>query len=134
MRREILMSDIMKLLLNLRSLRATCREYSLDQLNDALGKLNTVVNEREVEEAQQYNAEKEKREKLEAYRQMLIEDGIAPEELVANLATGKKVKKKRDPRPAKYRYTDESGEEKTWTGQGRTPKFLQDKNLEDFTI
>ncbi|MGF1873402.1 H-NS family nucleoid-associated regulatory protein [Photobacterium indicum] len=128
------MSDIMKLLLNLRSLRATCREYSLDQLNDALGKLNTVVNEREEEEVQQYNAEKEKREKLEAYRQMLIEDGIAPEELIASLATGKIVKKKRDPRPAKYRYTDESGEEKTWTGQGRTPKFLQDKNLEDFAI
>lgn len=128
------MSDIVKLLLNLRSLRATCREYSLDQLNDALGKLKTVVNEREEEESQQYEAEKEKREKLVAYRQMLVEDGIDPEELIGSFATEKKVKKKRDPRPAKYRYTNESGEEKTWTGQGRTPKFLQDKNLEDFAI
>ncbi|PSU44569.1 transcriptional regulator [Photobacterium frigidiphilum] len=128
------MSEIMKLLLNLRSLRVTCREYSLDQLNDALGKLKTVVNEREEEEAQQYEAEKEKREKLEAYRQMLIEDGIDLEELIGSFTTEKKVKKKRAPRPAKYRYTDDSGEEKTWTGQGRTPKFLQDKNLEDFAI
>jgi DNA-binding protein H-NS len=128
------MSEIMKLLLNLRSLRVTCREYSLDQLNDALGKLKTVVNERKEEESQQYEAEKEKHEKLEAYRQMLIEDGIDPEELIGSFATEKKVKKKRDPRPAKYQYTDESGEEKTWTGQGRTPNFLQYKNLEDFAI
>jgi DNA-binding protein H-NS len=128
------MNETMKILLNLRSLRVTCREYPLEQLTDALGKLKTVVNEREEEESQQYEAEKEKREKLVAYRQMLIEDGIDPEELIGSFATEKKVKKKRDPRPAKYRYTNESGEEKTWTGQGRTPKFLQDKNLEDFAI
>lgn len=31
----------------------------------------------------------------------------------------------RPPRPAKYRYTDESGNEKTWTGQGRTPSAIK---------
>ena len=28
-------------------------------------------------------------------------------------------------RPAKYKYTDETGQERTWTGQGRTPRVIQ---------
>ena len=46
---------------------------------------------------------------------------------------------KRAPRPAKYKYTDVDGSEKTWTGQGRTPVVIRDaiangKTLEDFAI
>jgi len=47
---------------------------------------------------------------------------------------------KRAPRPANYRYTDENGEERTWTGQGRQPTPIrraieeQGKKLEDFLI
>lgn len=41
------MSDAMKALLNLRSLRALSREYTLEQLQEALEKLQTVVSERE---------------------------------------------------------------------------------------
>ena len=42
-------------------------------------------------------------------------------------------------RPAKYKYIDENGDEKTWTGQGRTPKAIAaalegGKALEDFAI
>ncbi|RVS43282.1 DNA-binding protein, partial [Citrobacter freundii] len=41
--------------------------------------------------------------------------------------------------PAKYKYTDENGNEQTWTGQGRTPKAITaaieaGKTLEDFAI
>jgi DNA-binding protein H-NS homolog len=35
------------------------------------------------------------------------------------------IRKKREPRPAKYKYTDETGQERTWTGQGRTPRVIQ---------
>jgi DNA-binding protein H-NS len=64
-------------------------------------------------------------------------DGIDPEELLSSLA--KAPKAKRAVRPAKYKFIDESGEEKTWTGQGRTPsalkKALDDgKSLEDFEL
>ncbi len=50
-----------------------------------------------------------------------------------------KVRKKREPRPAKYAYIDEAGEQKTWTGQGRTPAPIKaqldsGKTLEDFLI
>ncbi|MGR5465378.1 H-NS family nucleoid-associated regulatory protein [Photobacterium damselae] len=128
------MSETISMLLNLRSLRAQTRELSLEQLQEGLEKLTQVVNERVQEEEQLRAENREKEEKLETYRQLLLADGIAPEELVALMTTSKSKKTNRTPRPAKYRYTDEDGHEKTWTGQGRTPKFLADKNLDDYLI
>ncbi len=86
-------------------------------------------------------AEQEARqEKLEALRKMMEEEGINPEELLGSFSGKSSAKKKsREPRPAKYKFTDENGEVKTWTGQGRTPKALAEqlasgKSLEDFLI
>ncbi|MGF1724132.1 H-NS family nucleoid-associated regulatory protein [Photobacterium nomapromontoriensis] len=131
------MSDTMKALLNLRSLRALSREYSLEQLQEALEKLQTVVSEREESEAEDMAKEKERTEKLAQYREMLLADGIDPEELLATL--NKSPKAKRAQRPAKYKFIDENGEEKTWTGQGRTPSALkkaldEGSTLEEFEI
>ncbi|MCD9465111.1 H-NS histone family protein [Photobacterium phosphoreum] len=127
------MPNTIKLLLNLRSLRVLSREMTLEQLQESLDKLTQVVNERTQEEEQQLAENKERNDKLEAYREMLIADGIDPEELLQAMSA-KPKKSNRAPRPAKYKYVDENGQEKTWTGQGRTPKFLVDKNLEDFLI
>lgn len=127
------MTDTIKLLLNLRSLRVISRECSLEELEDGLNKLTQVVNERTQEEQQHRAENKEKNEKLAAYREMLLADGIDIDDLLQSMNT-KPKESKRAPRPAKYKYTDETGQEKTWTGQGRTPKFLVDKNLEDFLI
>lgn len=132
------MTDAIKLLMNIRSLRAFAREsMTLEQLQEALEKLTQVVNERTVEEEQAKAANKEHEEKLEAYRKMLLSDGIDPEELLA--MTAKTPKKPRVTRPAKYKFTDENGEEKTWTGQGRTPSALkkaldEGANLDDYLI
>ncbi|MGR2766786.1 DUF3037 domain-containing protein [Photobacterium ganghwense] len=136
LQQEIKMSDAMKVLLNLRSLRALSREYSLEQLQEALEKLQTIVTEREEAEAEERAKEEERMEKLTQYRDMLIADGIDPEELLAAIS---KAPKKRAQRPAKYRFIDENGDEKTWTGQGRTPSALkkaldEGKSLEDFEI
>ncbi|MCP4954267.1 transcriptional regulator [Photobacterium aquimaris] len=122
------MSDAMKALLNLRSLRALSREYTLEQLEEALDKLTTVVTERSEAEAEEQAKENERNEKLAQYREMLLADGIDPEELLASLA--KAPKTKRASRPAKYKFIDENGDEKTWTGQGRTPSALK-KALDD---
>ncbi|KJG14964.1 transcriptional regulator [Photobacterium iliopiscarium] len=122
------MSDAMKALLNLRSLRALSREYTLEQLEEALDKLTTVVTERSDAEAEEQAKENERNEKLAQYREMLLADGIDPEELLASLA--KAPKTKRASRPAKYKFIDENGDEKTWTGQGRTPSALK-KALDD---
>lgn len=52
---------------------------------------------------------------------MLAEAGIDPAELVGSAPVASSGT--RAPRPAKYRHV-ENGKERTWTGQGRTPKFL----------
>lgn len=135
------MSELLKALSNIRSLRVVARETSLSQMEAILEKLTLVVEEkREATKAQEY-AEAQRRERLKQYREMLAKDGVSQEELAA-LLDGVVEVKKREPRakrPAKYKFIDVNGNEKTWTGQGRTPREIQaalnaGKKLEDFLI
>ncbi|GAB7219854.1 H-NS family histone-like protein [Vibrio comitans] len=138
------MSEITKTLLNIRSLRAFSRELTLEQLEEALDKLTTVVEERRENEAEERAAREEKEKKLAEYAQQLLKEGIDIEDLVAAVAGDSsakagKAKSKRAPRPAKYEYVNESGATKTWTGQGRTPSAIQTqldegKSLDAFLI
>ena len=135
------MTEMIKTLLNIRTLRAFSRELTLEQLEEALDKLTTVCLERvESEEAAQ-KARAEKEEKVAQLAKHIAQEGIEVEALIAALSrhSSKKTKGKRTPRPAKYRYTDEQGKEKTWTGQGRTPSAIQEQldsgvSLDEFLI
>jgi len=143
------MSESLKILNNIRTLRAQGRECSLDTLQEMLEKLDTVVKERREEEDKAKIVQEERARKLSQYREMLISDGIDPNELLATSTPRpskvkakeaiSKIQKKRAPRPAKYKYT-ENGEEKTWTGQGRTPAAIkkavekESKSLDSFLI
>ena len=111
------------------------------KLEEMLEKLEVVVNERREEESAAAAEVEERTRKLQQYREMLIADGIDPNELLNSLAAVKSgTKAKRAQRPAKYSYVDENGETKTWTGQGRTPAVIkkamdeQGKSLDDFLI
>ncbi|AYH02016.1 H-NS histone family protein [Pectobacterium parmentieri] len=133
------MSEALKVLNNIRTLRAQAREIDLVTLEEMLEKLTVIVEDRREEEAsaQQQNAERQA--KIEALRAQLLEDGIDPSELLGSASTSKSTKSKREPRPAKYKYVDENGNEKLWTGQGRTPKAIaaaieSGKKLEEFKI
>ncbi|CNE56779.1 DNA-binding transcriptional regulator H-NS [Yersinia nurmii] len=135
------MSEALKILNNIRTLRAQARECSLETLEEMLEKLTVVVNERSEEESQAKAEIEERTRKLLQYREMLIADGIDPQDLLsAAPATKSAGKAKRAARPAKYQYTDENGELKTWTGQGRTPAVIkkaieeQGKSLDDFLL
>lgn len=107
-----------------------------------LEKLEVVVNERREEDSQAQAEIEERTRKLQQYREMLIADGIDPNELLNTMAAAKAAtgKSKRAARPAKYQYTDENGDVKTWTGQGRTPAVIkkaieeQGKSLDDFLL
>ncbi|WP_162046622.1 H-NS family nucleoid-associated regulatory protein [Vibrio taketomensis] len=134
------MSELTKTLLNIRSLRAFSRELTLEQLEEALEKLTLVVTERKEAEEEERAALAEQEAKLAAIAEQIAKDGIDVDALISALAgeTKTKAKSKRAPRPAKYKYLD-NGEEKTWTGQGRTPSAIQaeldaGKSLDDFLI
>lgn len=135
------MSEALKILNNIRILRAQTKEYTLKTLEEMLKKLKLIVNERR-EENNQYQIElAEHTRKLQQYRDMLIADGINPNELLKNMNLTKSLQKnKRTIRPAKYRYINEHGITKTWTGQGRTPTAIKKaitenkKTLKDFLL
>lgn len=106
------------------------------------GKLNVVVEERR-EDAEREAAE---RQELEAKRQQAIEYiislGLDPESLLAPV-TADTVKTRRKAkggvRKAKYRFKDENGEIREWSGNGKRPLALQkllDEGhfMEDFLI
>ncbi|WP_217532210.1 H-NS family nucleoid-associated regulatory protein [Vibrio metschnikovii] len=135
------MSELTKTLLNIRSLRAYARDLTLEQLEEALDKLTTVVQERKELEEQEKAAMAEQEAKLSAIAEQIAKEGIDVSALISALAGETKTKAKqgkRAPRPAKYKYMD-NGVEKTWTGQGRTPLAIQKaldegKSLEEFAI
>ena len=133
------MSDLLKTLNNIRSLRNLARDLTLEQLENINQKLQLVISEKREEAELLERQTEERKARIEKYKTLLIQDEITAEELAEILGEKTFVKKKREARPAKYQYTDENGQVKTWTGQGRTPKAIQaaldaGKSLESFAI
>ena len=133
------MSSMLKNLNNIRSLRVMAREFCVDVLEDMLEKFRVVTKERRDEEEQLQRQRAEQQAKINALLAQMQADGISPEELLSITPATARSVKKRQPRPAKYRFIDLNGETKTWTGQGRTPKPIAQalatgKSLDDFLI
>ena len=138
------MSVMLQSLNNIRTLRAMAREFSIDVLEEMLEKFRDTGGADDVgkgeEEEQQQRELAERQEKISTWLELMKADGINPEELLGNSsAAAPRAGKKRQPRPAKYKFTDVNGETKTWTGQGRTPKpiaqaLAEGKSLDDFLI
>ena len=124
------MSEVLKVLSNIRSLRLATRDFSVEQLENLLEKIETLVSEKKVELAKAQEEENARQERIAKYKELLEKEGISKQELaeILGLDVSEKVSgvsKKRSARPAKYQYVDENGVTKTWTGQGRTPKAIQ---------
>ena len=132
------MNEFLKVLLNIRSLRAVCRDLTLEQLEEGLEKLSAIVDERRQDESAERQAREEHQKKIAEYAEMLKAAGIDPAELVNTVVPENTKVSKRAPRPAKYCYLD-NGVEKTWTGQGRMPSVIakavaEGKSVEAFAI
>ena len=131
------MSEVLQVLGHSRRLYAALRDESIEKLEEYQQKLAEVVEKRvaEAEEIRQANAEK--LQNIDEIKSLIAEKGLSLEDF-SDFAP-QKAKAKRATRPAKYKYTDQTGEEKTWTGQGRTPKAIQAQldagaSLDDFKI
>ncbi len=110
------MSSMLHKLNNIRSLRALSREFSIDVLEEMLEKLRIVTEEIRTQQQLAAQQQAEYQEKVNTWLELMRADGISPDELVADIQPPMAGGKKRKPRPAKYRYTDHTGAEKTWTG------------------
>ena len=124
------MSEVLKVLSNIRSLRLATRDFSVEQLENLLEKIETLVSEKKVELAKAQEEENARQERIAKYKELLEKEGISRQELaeILGLDVSEKVSgvsKKRSSSPDKYQYVDENGVTKTWTGQGRTPKAIQ---------
>lgn len=133
------MSDLIKMLNNIRSIRAQSRDLSLIELEAILEKFSIVVSEIRDTAVEKEKEDSGRKAKLDNLRQLMLADGIDPEELLNFSGKINKTKPTRVPRPARYKYLDENSEIKTWTGQGRMPKALskqisEGKKLDDFLI
>ena len=134
------MNELTKGLTNLRSLRAAVRDLTLEQAESSLLKLQAAVEEKRAQAAEIEQAEQERRARIAKYKELMEQDGITAEEFQAIFNVSSVAPRvKRAPRPAKYAFIDENGERKTWTGQGRTPRPIQNalnsgKSLSDFEI
>ena len=132
------MSETLKTLSNIRSLRVIARDLALEQLESILEKIQLVVAEKKEELLKAQQEENDRQERIAKYKELLKQEGITTDEL-AEILGSNVVRKKRESRPAKYQYVDENGVTKTWTGQGRTPKAIQvqldkGKSLSSFEI
>ncbi len=132
------MSDFLRVFFNVRSLRAVTRELTLEQLNEGFEKLAAIVEERRESEESMRKQQEERTRKISEYKELLRAEGIDIAELLQGQPEAEKTSK-RAPRPAKYRYIDSDGQEKTWTGQGRQPvpireAIAQGQSLDDFLI
>ena len=132
------MTEVLKVLTNIRSLRVLAKNESLELLESILEKLQLVISEKREELLKIQQEEKERQERIAKYKDLLKQEGITVDEL-AEILSAEVPRKKREARPAKYQYVDENGVTKTWTGQGRTPKAIQTKldkgqSLSDFEI
>ena len=133
------MSEFIKVLLNIRSLKAAARDLTLEQLEEGLSKLTTGVDELRAQKEGEQKQREERARKISEYMALMQADGIDISELVSG-PVETQTTSKRAPRPAKYSYQDDNGEQRTWTGQGRQPVVIrraieeQGKTLEDFLI
>lgn len=132
------MSDLIAILGNFRRLRAALRGTPSSELVEFKEKLEALIEEVQLEEAAFQEEQKERLEQIEKIKALMAENNISEAELIGDLPTPSAPKTKRAPRPAKYKFIVD-GEEKTWTGQGRTPKALQEqleagRALEEFLI
>ena len=139
--KELTMSDDFFCVVgNIRTLRATLKAVTVEQIKEIAHKLNTIIEERVAEEDESKNRKEEHERKIAHIRAQLQKQGITPEELLSPDVQKSIMEVKPRKKTQKYEYYDENGKYCTWTGQGRTPRTIQSeidnngKKLEDFLI
>jgi DNA-binding protein H-NS len=137
------MSEFINILRHERRLKAALKDLDFTELQTVKQKFDSVVAQRHEEEAEKQREAEEKQKKIEEFKSAMADAGIELSDILEKELGGepivKPTRKKRAPKPPKYEYTNDDGEKRTWTGQGRMPKPMQTaidngKSLESFLI
>lgn len=90
------MSDLLKMLTNVRSLRVLARETSLEQLEIALEKFSLVVEEKREAEAKAEREIAERQARIAKLKESLIQEGITAQELAILLGQESQSQRKKE--------------------------------------
>ncbi|QDO84055.1 H-NS histone family protein [Shewanella psychropiezotolerans] len=123
------MSDFLATLTHGRKFKAAVIDLPIEDLKLFQDKLNALIDDREAQEAADLEMNAERNAQIDAIRKQMAELGLNTEDLDAVKAP----KKKREPRPAKYKI-EVGGETITWTGQGRMPTVFKKELDEGFEL
>lgn len=129
LKEPISMSDFLATLTHGRKFKAAVIDLPVEDLKLFQDKLNKLIDDREAQEAADLEMNAERNAQIDAIRKQMAELGLNTEDLDAVKAP----KKKREPRPAKYKI-EVGGEAITWTGQGRMPTVFKKELDEGFEI
>jgi DNA-binding protein H-NS len=121
---------------SVKALSTATRDLSVAELEDIIEKVKQVIAERQQAEIDRANRLKAFGEAFKKIEEIRESSGMSDELPAARYSkvplSGEK--KERKPRKAvvpKYRYTTMDGEEKLWTGQGKTPLPLKERMAAD---
>lgn len=135
------MSTFIDILTHARRLNAATKDLTVAELKEVADKLDGVIAKRKEDEAELMRIEQEKQIHIDRIRREMEAAGLDAGDILGHdaVAAGAKPVRKRAPKPPKYEYTDENGERRTWTGQGRNPRPIQQAinaggSKEDFLI
>ncbi|WP_158147781.1 H-NS family nucleoid-associated regulatory protein [Vibrio fluvialis] len=131
--------EIKDALTNKTRLKGLCNSLTSEELDAILMNMTEIREKRRIEEAEQEKAKQIEAEKIEVIKRQLEQQGLDVNTLINALQSSEEKTKKVRSRPEpKFEYMQD-GVLKTWTGQGRTPKVIQDaldkgESLERFAI
>ncbi len=112
---------VLKDLKNSRMLSNALHDASPEEIQDIIDKLTVIKEETVARLAKQASINEERRIKLGAMANELKENNISIEDLMGYLGVNVKKRKLK----IRYRYVGVDGLTYEWSGQGRTPRAMQ---------
>jgi len=120
------MDNFLKLVTNRNSLKALVKDFYIDELQKFSSNLEIIIEQRKKKESELRERNKEKIQKIEEIKSLLIKQGLSVGDLIEDPLNhvSKQIKLKQKV-PPKYRLIDLDGVTHKWTGRGLTPKVFQ---------
>ncbi len=118
------MNDFLRIITHARRFKSAVKELGVEQLEEVKIKLQKIIDDRIAEDKAAEVENAERNEKIRKIRELLVTEGIEPDELLDGSSERQGRKAVRQP---KYEIWNEAGEHITWTGQGRMPNVFKSR-------